>query len=210
VAASDILAQAKLALAAAQEGTPATGSVWKQLDAAVSTRATPTNVTDALTTLQTLISTTGVKVLSLAPAALASISAATVVINVTPGFVGPVSAGNVATGAWEAFQHSAFYVTFALLDSEGDPIDVHSTGMTMTFFDPNSPQTILFSATTGGTSGIITVGGTDNNSVTVSLAATLLANAGHLAWILRRTSDSLPLCEPGTLRIKYCPPITTP
>jgi hypothetical protein len=138
--------------------------------------------------------------------ALALAPHATVVVNVTPGYVGPASMGAVTTGNWEAWQNSAFSITFPLLDSAGDPITVTGQDLTCTFYDANDPETIVISAATDGDDALITIGGTDGNTITIVLAATLLTMVGTLAWVLRMTDDSMPLAD-GNLRIKSAPPI---
>ena len=107
------------------------------------------------------------------------------VANITPGFVGPASQGNVNAGAFKCYANSRFSVTFPVLDSSGNPINLTSySGLRAAFADPNSLGQTAFAATVGGTHASVTAGGTNGNMVTLTLDATITATARNLEWIL--------------------------
>ncbi len=126
-------------------------------------------------------------------------------VNITPGFVGPAAVGSVTTGNLEATQNSLYTVTFPVVDQNGNPINLSGvTGLTMVFADPNNPAEPVFSATIGRTHGSVSVGGTNNNMLTLSLDATLTATIANLNWILGNEATKQ-IYANGTLRITAFP-----
>ena len=74
----------------------------------------------------------------------------TPIINITPAFPGPATVGNVATGNFLAVQNSLFSVTFPVIDSSGNPINLSGiTGLELVFADPNSNNAAVITATIG-------------------------------------------------------------
>ena len=114
-----------------------------------------------------------------------------------------VSAGAVSEPELVAYQNHGFTFTFAIVDSNGEPVDLSAKDVAfVAYTSPRANQyTTVFERTTAA--GII-VSGADNNQVTVTGDGTHTATSRKLNYLLRNTTDDKILAV-GTLDIRPVP-----
>lgn len=96
----------------------------------------------------------------------------------------------------EAYQDSGFTHVFAIVDRNGDPVDLSGKSIVYTAY--RTLGTTDFQLTTAD--GEITVGGADNNQVTVTSDNSNTGTAGEYKFNLRNMTDDTMLAR-GTLLI---------
>ena len=126
-------------------------------------------------------------------------------VNVYPGVTTP-STNTPACVLLPAFQNSEYSGTFPVLDSSGNPVDLSGIALTMDFWlqsdTGNPPAKAISAATTGTPNASLSIGGTSNNMVTVTMNAAATATHGGFNWLLRATANTTPPYIYGSLIIR--------
>ncbi|MBW1953242.1 MAG: hypothetical protein JRI66_09195 [Deltaproteobacteria bacterium] len=151
------------------------------LDAAISTRATPAQVTQALVDVG--VTSERMAKLDEYPYILQPV-------------VSEVQLNLLAEQMLVAYQYAGLQFTITVTDQDGNPIDLSGQDLAVVFSQDESPSVKVWEEKNYGTPDHpdeLIVGGADNNEVTVTIDGSNLQNVGLYRWILRQMSTNPPL-----------------
>jgi hypothetical protein len=112
-----------------------------------------------------------------------------------------VSAGVVSESNLLAYQFAAFAgYTWVIVDSEGEPVDLLGKAIKFQAYDPNDVATQLWTETGS-------VGGDDNNQVTINGDDSNTGEAGAFRYVMRNTTDDSVIAK-GVLTIVALPDVS--
>jgi hypothetical protein len=112
-----------------------------------------------------------------------------------------VSAGVVSDSNILAYQFAAFAgYTWVIVDSEGEPVDLSGKSIVLQAYDPNDVATQLWTETGS-------VGGDDNNQVTINGDDSNTGEAGAFRYVMRNTTDDSVIAK-GVLTIVALPDVS--
>lgn len=108
------------------------------------------------------------------------------IINVLPAVIPPAGTTAYAGRLPDAYQFSAYTATLPVYSANGAALNLAGQSLAISFTDPNAPTRTVFQAKTAD--GTLSIGGADNNQLTISLPATVFTSAKRYNWILRNTT----------------------
>lgn len=99
-----------------------------------------------------------------------------------------------------AYQDCKIQATIVVLDANEDPVNLAGKALSLITWPSGSPETEGFELLSTGESPELSIGGDDNNEVTIDSTVDRTATPGDFDYRLYNTTDSVPLVD-GVLRI---------
>ena len=127
---------------------------------------------------------------------------------VLPAVSSPTTSGRIATTNLTAYQYATIQTTLIILDTDDAAIDLSEKVVAFVAWDKDTPAAALIEMQSDGDSPELTIGGDDNNEVTIDGSATHTATAQQLDWRLVNTTDLVDVGR-GVLKIEEGGPLPT-
>ncbi len=109
--------------------------------------------------------------------------------------------GRVSSNYLTAYQFAKIEATFSVVDSDDDPVDLSGVTLALTAWEKDTPATVVITLRSDGGSPELSVGGADDNQVTIDGSATHTAEAKQYDWELWDL-DNERIVAVGTLTVE--------
>jgi len=124
---------------------------------------------------------------------------ADVQVTVQP-LAGQVLAGQ-ATSPITAYKYARLQAQITVLDNNGNPVDLSGKQIAFVAYSDRDPDTKVLELKNYDGEDTLSIGGTDNNIVTLDGPDSVIPTPGTYRWVLRNQTDDTVLLA-GTLRVK--------
>jgi len=122
-------------------------------------------------------------------------------VNILPLAGDPSASGRLAALTITAYQHTKINATISITDSDGDPVDLSAKSLALIAWHKDTPATTVLTMLSEGVGAELSVGGDDNNQVTIAGGVAHTATAQHLDWRLYNLTDVTAVAT-GVLKIE--------
>lgn len=127
-------------------------------------------------------------------------TAAAASINILPLAASPSASGRLSDTRLTAYQYTTINATLSITDNDGDPVSLAGKTLALVAWDKNDRDIAIITMRTDGGSPELSIGGDDNNQVTIDGGVAHTVNAVQLDWRLYNLTDLISVAT-GVLNI---------